>query len=447
MGERLFGTDGIRAKVGTYPLTEEMVTRIGQAVAYLWRKGKDAPLIIVGRDTRLSGPILEQALLHGLVVGGARVFTCGVLPTPAVAYLTRALKADLGIIISASHNPWVDNGLKFFDGEGFKLSEEKEGEIEELLALRSSFPSAAQSIPPSFFTAGESRYIQFLRRAFSEETLLKDRTIVLDCANGATYRVAPKVFTLTGGRVITVSAEPDGKNINENCGSQYPEKLAAKVLAEKADVGFAFDGDGDRVIAVDEKGCILTGDQILAALVAFRHKEGKLKNNLVVRTVMSNMGITQFLRERGINYITTDVGDRAVLKAMLTYDAELGGEDSGHIILLDRHTTGDGLLTALALMFVLKKEKKPLSELVQGIKIFPQRLINVEVTKPKDVLSVPQVARTVKEVETELGTLGRVLIRPSGTQPLYRIMVESPDPELTERCAERLAAVVREALS
>ncbi|MDO8721886.1 MAG: phosphoglucosamine mutase [Syntrophales bacterium] len=446
---RLFGTDGIRGRANEYPLTAEMAMKIGQAVAYLFKGPGHIPLIIVGRDTRISGDMIENALIAGLCSRGANAVAVGVLPTPGIAFLTGNMKAEAGIVISASHNPFKDNGIKIFGSEGWKLTEEKEQAIEDLLSDTVSFinPMPQECGRASRLRDAAGRYGAFLRQTFSEMISVAGVGIVLDCANGATSKVAPALFRQLGARVTALFCKPNGININVNCGSQHPGELAGVVVKKRAAVGFAFDGDGDRMIAVDEKGTVLTGDQMLAICAASLKKEGKLANNLVIRTVMSNIGMSVSFRKMGIDSVMTDVGDRAVLQEMRDRGAVIGGEDSGHLIFLNHHTTGDGIITALQLLEVMGKERKPLSELAKIMTVFPQTLINVEVKRREDPTSVPEIARIVKDVEDRLGKDGRVLVRYSGTQNLCRVMVEGPTAGLTRQCCRRIAEVVKETLN
>jgi phosphoglucosamine mutase len=356
------------------------------------------------------------------------------------------MRADAVIDISHSHNPLEDNGIKIFDSEGFKLPEEKEAAIEELLFSESIsllHPAPRELGRATRLNDAGGRYIVFLKHSFPKNISIDGIRVALDCAHGATYKVAPDTFRELGADVTTLFNEPDGRNINVDCGSQYPQTLAKKVVERKAAVGFAFDGDGDRLIAVDEKGNILTGDQVLTICAASLKKEGRLVNNLVVRTVTSNMGMNLALRGIGIGSVMTEVGDRAVIKAMQAEGAVIGGEDSGHIIFLDHHTTGDGIITALQILAVMKKEGKPLSELAKIMKIFPQALINVEVRKRNNIETMPGIVRVVKDVEEKLGGEGRVLVRYSGTQNVCRVMVEGPTTELTEECCLRIAEVLK----
>jgi phosphoglucosamine mutase len=374
----------------------------------------------------------------------------GVMPTPGIAFLTSSMRADAGIVISASHNPLQDNGIKIFSSEGFKLPDEKELAIEDFI-----FASDKDKEHPAPGDLGKvyrlddarGRYTVFLKHTFPKELTLEGTKIVLDCANGATYRIAPDTFFELGAQVTTLFDNPDGVNINVNCGSQHPEKLALEVVKRKADVGFAFDGDGDRLIAVDEKGAVLTGDQVLAICARMMKKEGTLINNLVVRTVMSNIGLGIALEEMGINSVMTNVGDRNVLEEMRTRGAAIGGEDSGHLIFLHHHTTGDGIITALQLLTAMKRENKPLSELAKIMTIFPQVLINIDVKARPDLSTVPEIAKAIKSAEGALGNRGRVLVRYSGTQNMCRVMVEGPTYEETEKYCKQIAEAVKAKLN
>lgn len=446
---RLFGTDGIRGVANEYPLTAEMFVKIGRAIAHLYRQGEHIPRIIVGKDTRISGDMLESALVAGICSAGANALITGVLPTPGVAFLVKSMQADAGVVISASHNPFADNGIKIFGRGGFKLPDEEELAIEELLLADDK--SALHAAPDQCgricrIDDAVTRYSDFLK-SLRPAADLQGLRIVLDCAHGATSQVAPETFRQLGAEVTVLFHEPTGTNINLNCGSQHPESLAREVMAQGADLGFAFDGDGDRLIAVDDKGMVLTGDQILTICAASLKKEGGLMNNLVVRTVMSNCGMGAALESMGIDSVMTDVGDRAVLQEMQNRGAVIGGEDSGHLIFLQLHNTGDGMITALEVLSVVQKEGRPLSELAKLMSVFPQTLINVAVSRKDDPEQVPELLRIIKEVEAKLGTAGRVLVRYSGTQNLCRIMVEGPTADLTELYSRQIAAVVQERLS
>ena len=447
---KLFGTDGIRGVANEYPITAEMAMNIGRATAHLFKKKGHVPKIIIGKDTRLSGYMLENALVSGICSMGVNAILVGVIPTPGIAYLTNSMRADAGIVISASHNPFQDNGIKIFSSDGFKLPDETEGAIEEIIFannLHTLHPSPSELGKAYRMDDARGRYIVFLKHTFPKEYSLEGSRIVLDCSNGATYRVAPDTFSELGAEVSTLFDEPNGKNINLHCGSQHPESLAEEVLKTKADVGFAFDGDGDRLIAVDETGTVLTGDQILAICAGVMKKEGSLTNNLVIRTVMSNIGLSVALQKLNIDSLMTKVGDRYVLEEMQARGASIGGEDSGHLIFLQHQSTGDGMVTALQVAAAMKKEGKPLSELAKIMKVFPQVLINVTVKSRPDIDTVPEIMAAIRDVEAKLGEQGRVLVRYSGTQNMCRVMVEGPSQEKTGAYCRQIADVVEKKLN
>ncbi len=447
--EKLFGTDGIRGMANIHPMTAEMAMNVGRALACISKKEGHTPRIIIGRDTRLSGDMFESAIVSGICSMGVNAISVGVIPTPGIAFLTNSMRADAGVVISASHNPLQDNGIKIFNSEGFKLADEKENLIEEMIFFNNMHrlhPSPGELGNLSRMDDAAGRYIVFLKHAFPKELNPEGVKVVLDCANGATYRVAPATFLELGLQVTTLFDQPNGRNINANCGSQHPAALAEAVLRQKADVGFAFDGDGDRLIAVDEKGNVLTGDQMLAICAVAMKKEGALTNNLVVRTVMSNMGLSVAFQKMGIDSVFANVGDRFVLEEMRACGAVIGGEDSGHLIFLQHHTTGDGLITALQLLAAMKKEDKPLSELARVMTVFPQVLINLDVQRKPEIEAVPEIMAAIKQVEKALGDKGRVLVRYSGTQNMCRVMVEGPTKEETRTYCRRIADVVEKML-
>jgi len=449
MGE-LFGTDGVRGVANEYPMNAEMALNIGKATAYLFKRKGHIPRIIIGKDTRVSGYMLENALVSGICSMGVNALMVGPLPTPGIAFATNSMRADAGIVISASHNPFQDNGIKIFSGDGFKLPDEKELEIEKLISsnnMDALHPSPNELGKAYRIDDTRGRYIVFLKNTFPKEHTLEGTRVVLDCAHGATYRVAPDTFFELGADVTSLFDEPNGENINANCGSQHPETLVEEVVKRKADAGFAFDGDGDRCIAVDEQGSLLTGDQIMAICAREMKKEGKLTENLIVSTVMSNIGLGIALKELGIEQAITRVGDRYVLEEMQARGASIGGEDSGHVIFLEHHTTGDGIITALQVLAAMKKEQKPLSELAQVMRVFPQKLINVEVKTRPELSTIPEISEIIRDVEDRLGDKGRVLVRYSGTQPMCRVMVEGPTYEDTENYCKQIADVLREKLS
>jgi len=446
MGQ-LFGTDGIRGVANEYPMTAEMALNIGRATACLFKRKGHIPRIIIGKDTRISGYMFESAFVSGICSMGVNALLVGPLPTPGIAFATNSMRADAGIVISASHNPFQDNGIKIFSKDGFKLPDEKELEIEKLI-----FSNHMHTLHPSPRELGKAyriedargRYIVFLKNTFPKDFSLEGTKVALDCAYGATYKVAPETFFELGADVISLFDKPNGENINDHCGSQHPETLMEKVVKEKADVGFAFDGDGDRCIAVDEKGSVLTGDQIMAICAKQLKKEGKLVNNLLVTTVMSNVGLGIVLKELGIENAVTQVGDRYVLEEMQAKGAVIGGEDSGHIIFLEHHTTGDGIATALQILATMKKTQKPLSELAQIMRVFPQKLINVDVKAKPELSTIPEIDQVIKDVEKRLAHTGRVLVRYSGTQNMCRVMVEGPTSEETEKYCRKIADLVLE---
>ena len=446
MGQ-LFGTDGIRGVANEYPMTAEMALNIGRATACLFKRKGHIPRIIIGKDTRISGYMFESAFVSGICSMGVNALLVGPLPTPGIAFATNSMRADAGIVISASHNPFQDNGIKIFSKDGFKLPDEKELEIEKLI-----FSNHMHTLHPSPRELGKAyriedargRYIVFLKNTFPKDFSLEGTKVALDCAYGATYKVAPETFFELGADVISLFDKPNGENINDHCGSQHPETLMEKVVKERADVGFAFDGDGDRCIAVDEKGSVLTGDQIMAICAKQLKKEGKLINNLLVTTVMSNVGLGIVLKELGIENAVTQVGDRYVLEEMQAKGAVIGGEDSGHIIFLEHHTTGDGIATALQILATMKKTQKPLSELAQIMRVFPQKLINVDVKAKPELSTIPEIDQVIKDVEKRLAHTGRVLVRYSGTQNMCRVMVEGPTSEETEKYCRKIADLVLE---
>jgi phosphoglucosamine mutase len=447
---KLFGTDGIRGVANQYPMTSEVAADVGKAIARIFKRKGHAARIVIGRDTRLSGDMFETAIVSGICSMGVNAISVGVIPTPGIAFLTRDMRADAGIVISASHNPWQDNGIKIFNSEGFKLSDEKEKMLEEFVLAGNTHrlhPTSKDFGTLSRLDDATGRYVDFLKSTFPRKLNPEGMKIVLDCANGATYRVAPEVFSELGVEVTTLFDKPDGKNINLNCGSQHTEALAAQVLRQKACAGFAFDGDGDRVIAVDDKGKVLTGDRMLAICSVILKKEGKLKNSLAVRTVMSNLGLTVAFQKLGIDSVFANVGDRFVLEEMLSRGAIIGGEDSGHLIFLEHHTTGDGLITALQVLAAMKKEGKPLSELARVMKVFPQMLINIDVKRKPEIKTVPQIMAAIKKAETAMGDKGRVLVRYSGTQNMCRVMVEGPTKKETETHCRQIADVVKKFLA
>jgi phosphoglucosamine mutase len=446
---KLFGTDGIRGVANEYPMTAEMVENLGRAVAEIFKQKAGNASVVIGKDTRISGDMLEHALVSGICSMGSDAYLAGVLPTPGVAFITALRKANVGIVISASHNPYYDNGIKIFKGDGFKLSDEREAEIETLVLDKSiaSLGKSIRNIGRTYeISDADINYKNFLKGSIPKADALKGIKIIVDCSNGATYKIAPSMFAELGAEVEAVSTHPDGKNINDRCGSEHPEVLKQMVVDHGADIGLAFDGDGDRLIAIDETGDVLSGDQILAVCAKFLKQKGRLIGNRVVSTIMSNMGLGVALKNMGIEHIMSNVGDRYVMQEMIASGAILGGEDSGHMIFLDHHTTGDGMHTALRLIEVMKNESKPLSELKNVMTVFPQVLLNVEVRQKPDISTIPEISQEVKSVEEKLKGKGRVLIRYSGTQPMCRVMVEGPTLEETTEYCEQLTDIVKNIL-
>ncbi len=438
---KLFGTDGIRGRANRWPMTPEIALQVGRAVGYLFRNHKTRHRILIGKDTRLSGYLLETAIASGLCSVGAEALFVGPLPTPAIAFLTTNMRCDAGIVISASHNPYYDNGIKIFGRDGFKLSDELEAKIEEMVLNEtiSSFRAEEADIGRAYrLEDAPGRYIVHLKHTFPKDLTLDGLKIVLDCAHGAAYKVAPAVFEELGAEVVKIGVEPNGTNINLDCGALHPEKVRETVLKEQADLGIALDGDADRVIIVDEHGDLVDGDQILYMCAREMKEEGLLKGGAVVATVMSNMGLEKALSELGLKLVRTKVGDRFVVEKMRQEGYNLGGEQSGHIIFLEHATTGDGILAALQVLAIMKKKEKPVSELAK-LEKFPQVLVNVSVQKKLPEEEIEGLSPLVKRIEQELGRDGRVLIRPSGTEPKYRVMVEGLDEEKIRSYAEEIA--------
>ena len=448
--DKLFGTDGIRGVANTYPMDVEAAVAAGRAIArWVAPAEGDTKLIVIGRDTRLSGDMIAQAVGAGICSAGVDIALLDVIPTPAVAYLAAEFGAAAGVVISASHNPFEFNGIKVFDARGCKLNDQDEARIEGWIhdgPAETSLKAEPEGIGRiRSMEKARDRYISFLLSAVPNLSL-DGMVIALDCANGATFQIAPELFERLGAQVIPMFCKPDGININDGCGSQHPQAMAACVVERHADLGLAFDGDGDRLIAVDERGTVLTGDQIMAVCARDLKTKGQLRNNAVVSTIMSNLGFHQAMQQQGITLYTTQVGDRYVMQEMLAKDAVLGGEDSGHMIFRDAHTTGDGLMAALRLLDALRSANRPLSELSRIMTVFPQKLINVDVQDKPELGSIPEITAAVQKVEKQLGTQGRVLVRYSGTQPQCRVMVEGPTKELTERCCRQIADVVQKVL-
>ncbi|WP_281185464.1 phosphoglucosamine mutase [Trichlorobacter lovleyi] len=446
--KKLFGTDGVRGVANIYPMTTETAMQLGRAAAYIFKSSsRRRHRIVIGKDTRLSGYMLESALVAGICSMGVDVLLVGPLPTPGIANITKSMRADAGVVISASHNPFQDNGIKFFSGDGFKLPDEIELKMERLLdskkieALR---PTATEVGKAFRIDDAAGRYIVFLKNSFPPELDLAGLKIVLDCGNGAAYKVAPAVFEELGAEVIPLGVKPNGTNINAGCGSLHPEVISEAVKQHRADIGIALDGDADRVIVCDEFGNEVNGDQIMAICATDMIARKQLKKKTLVATVMSNMGLDIALRKAGGKIIKTAVGDRYVVEEMRKGGYNLGGEQSGHLIFLDNNTTGDGVLAALQLLAVMRRQEKPLSELAEVMIPLPQVLVNVRVRERQDIMTIPPIAAAIKGVEEKLGNEGRVLIRYSGTEPLLRIMLEGQDKYEITGWANEIADLVRQ---
>ncbi len=440
---KLFGTDGIRGRANFYPITCELALKTGQAVGLFAQKNGGA--VVIGKDTRESGDMLESALAAGIASVGVDVFLAGVIPTPGVAYLTTCLDGvGAGIVISASHNPYYDNGIKIFRRGGLKLSDIQEQEIESWILMENENVPRNRVGRIGVISDGCETYSRFLLEKFPFGKPDKKLKLIIDTSNGAAYDCAPLVFNKKLFDTIFIHNQPDGININDNCGSQHTQDVSSLVLKEKADIGLAFDGDADRLIAVDEKGKKITGDRILGICAKYAKAQNTLDNNIVVSTIMSNIGLVNALKTMGIDHEITDVGDRKVLERMQETNATIGGEDSGHMIFLKDHTTGDGMLTALKLLEVMAGTGKSLSELAEVMTVYPQILMNEEVDASRpDFTKIPLIADTIKAVETRLGEQGRVLVRYSGTQPLLRVMVEGPEEDITRKSCEKICQAIR----
>lgn len=446
MAKQLFGTDGVRGIANMYPMTTEMAMQLGRAAAYVFKHDDRRSRIVIGKDTRLSGYMIENALAAGICSMGVDVLLVGPLPTPGIAFITASMRADAGVVISASHNPYQDNGIKFFARDGFKLPDELELQIEDLI-----FSDRIDSLRPTAEEVGKAfrvddamgRYIVFLKNTFPRELDLVGLKIVLDCAHGAAYRVAPAVLEELGAEVLAYGVEPDGTNINSGCGSTHPEVISAAVREHGADLGIALDGDADRCIFVDERGNEVDGDHIMAICGIDMLKRGALPQRTVVATVMSNMGLDIALRQAGGRVVKTDVGDRYVVEEMRRSGYRFGGEQSGHLVFLDHNTTGDGMLSALQILAILQKSGKSLSELASVMTALPQVLVNVRVRERRNIEELPEVKKLIDDAENRLGDAGRVLIRYSGTEPLMRIMLEGRDQDEIADMANEIARLVK----
>ena len=441
MSRTYFGTDGIRGTVGEAPITPDFMLRLGHAVGQVLCKGERRPTVLIGKDTRISGYMIEAALEAGFASAGVDVVLTGPLPTPGVAYLTRALRLDLGVVISASHNPFADNGIKFFSARGEKLPDAWEAEVETALAAEQQWVGSAELGRARRLDDASGRYVEFCKSTYSNDLTLRGLAIVVDAAHGAAYHVAPDVFHELGAEVTSIGCRPDGFNINAGFGATAPQALVDAVVAGGADYGIALDGDGDRLQVVDGAGRLYNGDELLYVLAAARLDHGRSVPG-VVGTLMTNLGVEQALRRRGVDVVRTAVGDRYVLEELLQRGWQLGGEGSGHLLALDRHTTGDGIVSALMVLEAVVRSRRRLSDLLAGVDLFPQTLINVRLKPGADWKTNRALADRRAEVDRELGTSGRVLIRPSGTEPVVRVMVEARDAAQSKRCAEQLAATL-----
>lgn len=442
---KYFGTDGVRGKVGSYPITPDFALKLG------WAAGKvlasqGSKMVLIGKDTRISGYMLESALEAGLAAAGLSAAFTGPMPTPAIAYLTRTFRAEAGIVISASHNPYYDNGIKFFSAKGTKLLDEIEEAIEAMLEQSMDCVESAELGKASRINDAAGRYIEFCKGTFPAHLGLEGYKIVVDCANGATYHIAPNVLRELGAEVIEIGTDPNGLNINEKCGATDVTALQAKVVETKADVGLAYDGDGDRIMMVDHLGNKVDGDQILFIIAREALRSGQLKGG-VVGTLMSNMSLEIALKMLGVPFLRANVGDRYVLEKMVENDWTLGGENSGHIIIADKNTTGDGIVASLAVLAAMAQHKLSLNELASAVKLFPQVLINVRFAGGENPLESDAVKSVAAEVEKRLEGKGRILLRKSGTEPLIRVMVECQDAELAQQCAEEIAEAVKKLIN
>jgi len=444
---KIFGTDGVRGRANTYPMTVEVALALGRAAGKIFRKHEGKHRVVIGKDTRLSCYMFENALIAGLCSMGVDTLMLGPFPTPGVAFITRAYRADAGIVISASHNPFYDNGIKFFSADGYKLPDEIEKQMEELI-FRNDFLDSL----PGVYDVGrntkvhdaDGRYIEFAKATFPKTMNLNKIKIVLDCANGATYRVAPLIFQELGAQVHIYGNTPNGLNINERCGALHPENVQKAVIDHKADVGIALDGDGDRIIMVDEHAQIINGDVLLAICAKDMKDKGTLKNHKMVSTIMANFGFLKTMEELGIQVVQTQVGDRYVIQAMKDHDANLGGEQSGHLIFSEHNTTGDGLVSALQVLRIMKETDKTLSDLASLVSQYPQVTLNVTVSSKPPLETLGEVQLEIKKVEERLQGQGRVLVRYSGTEKICRVMIEGPQLKEVNEMANQIALKIKE---
>lgn len=444
-GRKIFGTDGVRGTANLHPMTSEMALQLGRAISYIFQNGEKRHGIVIGKDTRLSGYMLETALASGITSMGSNVMLVGPLPTPGIAFITQGMRADAGVVISASHNPFQDNGIKFFDRSGFKLPDELEAQMEQLIStgeIDHHRPTADKIGKAIRIDDAAGRYTEYLKRTVPKGMTFEGLKIVLDCANGAAYRVAPNVFSELGAQVIAIGINPDGKNINAGCGSLHPEAMAKLVVEHRADIGIALDGDADRVIMADENGAIVDGDYLLSICAQQMHREGQLNKGTVVATVMTNLGFDAAMRSMGIKVVRTSVGDRYVIQSMRLSGYNLGGEQSGHLIFLSHNTTGDGTLAALQVLSILRERNQPLSLAKQVFTPFPQVLTNVQVKRKEEFLQIPSVASSMRKIEQELGSRGRLVVRYSGTEMLARIMIEGENFTKIKSMSDGLAETI-----
>jgi phosphoglucosamine mutase len=454
MARKLFGTDGIRGAANKFPMTPEIVMKVGQALGFLLRqtprRGNHKPMVLIGKDTRLSGYMVEQALASGLNSMGVGVQLTGPLPTPGIGFLARNMRVDAGVIISASHNPYDDNGIKIFGADGFKIPDSMEREIERFVEEEDIAKHLAKGDAigrTRRIDDAAGRYIVYAKNAFPLNQSLEGMRLVLDCANGAAYKVAPAIFNELGADVVVIGAEPNGYNVNDKCGALHPENLCQAVVKYRADVGISLDGDADRVIMADEKGSIVNGDHILAICAIHLSKKKSLKQNTIVATQMSNVGLDHAMKKHGIYVVRTDVGDKNVVEAMRLQDYTLGGEQSGHIIHLDHSTTGDGCVAALNVLAVMRDEQKKLSELKNTMEDVPQVLINTRVNRRKDLATIAGYDKLIKSAESRLNGEGRLFVRFSGTEPVIRVLVEGRDKIQIGQLAEEIAKFLQSELS
>ncbi|GJL52672.1 MAG: phosphoglucosamine mutase [Nitrospirales bacterium] len=448
--KKLFGTDGVRGVANLEPMTSETAMKLGRAVAHVFKRREGRHQIVIGKDTRLSGYMLESALVSGICSLGVDVQLVGPLPTPAIAFLTRSLRADAGVMISASHNPYQDNGIKFFSNDGFKLPDEMELRIEELILsneIEHIRPTAGEIGKAFRIDDAEGRYIEFVKRSLPRDMDFQGLRVVLDCANGAGYHVFPKVVQELGAKVWVICAHPDGININHECGAVHPEQLQEAVRTHQADIGIALDGDADRCVFVCEGGHVVNGDHALAAFALDLKERGRLKHNTVVGTVMSNFGFELAMTQSGIKVERTPVGDRYILERMVKEDFSLGGEQSGHMIFLNYHSSGDGMISGLQMLKLMKRSGKPLSELTQCMTSFPQVLLGVKVPHKPALQSLPKLQHAISVNQERLNGTGRILVRYSGTEPLVRVMVEGQSDSIIQEIAEDLVSVVKSCIT